>query len=519
MSPLRLWMCALVVLLAAVGAGCGSSASSPHTGPASGQVYELDTMLGGRLYAHEWYAPSSGDWASRTVGRPGSVEVFTGGDFWSLDQGTMKLERGSRAWLSHTDARPGLGALGVAVASAWFHPASSLHGRQGVTRTGGPDGGFTLHTSMGPLSDSSTTPIPITVTVHAPISAAQAAARGAFRPPPGRPDQITQEGSPGAPSHFGVKPYWFGGDWRGRAAAAVFETSASKASLVRQHETWTTPTATYAVVYRTPGQPGASMPSAYPSPAVGDATVRSMPRNSPSPQLAESGDPVIWYPATLADGEHAQVTVYDNDVIYVRTASTMVVFSGEGDQADCSQLLADVGKLRPVGDTGASGTGSVDMRACDPNPAQPFGMATMQPAPANGVPAGTLPGSAPVPVLTGCPKTSPGLTPAALYPAAQCSPELRNVPYDCFQISNVRTAASDYPWYASADLGPGQAAPPSCPRVAPGIMLFGDRVNQGYALMFIARHPVCGPVTGPTGRVEPVVLYELMPTAYRPACP
>lgn len=168
---------------------------------------------------------------------------------------------------------------------------------------------------------------------------------------------------------------------------------------------------------------------------------------------------------------------------------------------------------------GGSGAGSVDTRACTTAPPQGFGVPVMVPPPPNGVPTDVQPDAAPVTVLSGCPKTPPGLTAAGLYTAAACSADLRNVSYSCYTISNVHTPQTAYPWYASADLEPPDA-PSDCPSIDAGIMVFGLRQSEGYGLMFIARRPVCGTVTGPTGGVRPVVLYELLGAAmYSPSCP
>jgi hypothetical protein len=468
-------------------------------GPANAKVYAVDASIsdtpGGPWRSIEtgWYSPQTGYWSSTFVGHPTWTSVYTGTRYWErADDGILRVTTGPTAYVARA-ARPGLQAIGVAVASAWFKPDPVLGGRKDVKKTDGQNGDFVLTSSFGNGSDTQPGQTHIRVVVHPAISAADATARGAFPASTGKPGEISTEAKPGAASSFGIKAYWVGQTADGQTARDV-----------EQH--WEPADTQYTVHYAPPGES---------TPEWVDLSVQSLPLKQQFAPVTASQQPVSWQPATLADGEDVQVAVFQQSSVLVKTTSTLVQISAGAwsDQENCAAMTAAVKSLIPVGYSGATDGASIPASVCVQPPVGLTGAPRFVKPPTH--PVSTAGATAPH-VFTDCLLTSAEFDSEGLYQATTCSPEFAHVSPDCYHFTSPRGLWGLHFDYMAVDIVP-TAGQSGCD-VTPVTAVYADHSNGGFELLFLTRTPVCGPIEGPTGEVPTETLEAILRGRYAEKC-
>jgi hypothetical protein len=526
------WLLGVVVAVALIVAGCGSSRATPGgqvIGPASAKVYGVDASFANskngpwKQVATGWYEPQTGFWSSKYLGPVSGQSVYTGTTLWeSDDKGKVHLVTGSVPYVSGGGRRPGLNAPGVAVAMAWLKPDPLLGGRKGITQTGGSNGDIVLQTGFGNGSDTTPGEVYLKVVIHAPISAAEAATKDAFPPPPTKLAEVNRQTALGSDGKYGVQPYWLGRAADGMTARTAFEHWSAPGSDT--NGLVSTEADEYQVMYRDADLPMQAKPGAlprYPQPDntyANDLTVVSSPLSERQP-YAEGEQEIVWHPATLADGEHAQVAVYQSSSVYVKTDSAIVHLtkgSWIDGETDCGEMVAYVASLVPVGYSGTTTQGSVSDSACKAPPLGLEGVPQMV-SPSRWI-TGKVHGAQAPHVLASCPPTPlHGFTTGVIYQAMTCSPDFRTVSPYCYHFEHPLASQVNYPWYMSAEVvpTPGTAGCHVNPQTAVFVLREHDR---GYQLLFLTTTPVCGPIDGPDRQAPTDALKAILNNNYVTKC-
>ena len=240
----------------------------------------------------------------------------------------------------------------------------------------------------------------------------------------------------------------------------------------------------YQVIYRDANLPMQGKPGTlprYPQPdntSASDLTVESTPLTER--QLYSEGEQeIVWHPATLADGEHAQVAVFQGSSVYVKTGSAIVHLSKSSwtdGTTDCGEMITYVTSLVPVGYSGTTTPGSVSDSSCKAPPLGLEGVPQMV-SPSQWV-TGTVHGAKAPQVLTRCPSTPlHGFTTGVLYLAMTCSPGFRTVSPYCYHFEHALASQVNYPWYMSAEVVPTPGTG-GC-HVSPQTAVFALREHDG----------------------------------------
>jgi hypothetical protein len=495
-------------------------------------VYEVQTQIataaGGswKTVSTAWYEPSTGYWSSTYAGHPTLSSAYTGTRFWGYDtNGLLDVTTGSAGYLEE-DARPDFyGEPGVAIAAAWLRPSAATGSRKGLSAVHQGNGGLVITASLGSSGQGR-----LRVLLAPPVTLAEATAHGAFPPPPDHAAVISKQVRPGSAAGSGQDVYWFGSQIGGQTVRAAYTTTASAAAQ-RVHD-GPSGGVEYEAIYRPrslPDSRSGRRPIPYPTPddPENDLRVTTTRPGSIQSQLASGSQTVHWWPATLGDGEKAQVTVYENAVVYVKTATAIIHFQfgmslGADDTQDgCNNVIGLVAFLVPVGYSGLDADGHVSPAACTPPPLGLEGPIGVIGPPPGGVRTALLAGARPPVVLSHCAPTDAGvgLNSTVLYQASACSPKLAHVSQFCYHFADADGAYGSNPQFIRVQLEPSTGNEPASCHFTAETGLYALRPPaQGYVLVFVTRTPVCGPVQGPTGRVPALALETLLPGLYRPTC-